>query len=153
MLLYTFNQTHKVKNDEILIYELPSHGKVYWSADLAAVRIQWLDLFMSLEDFKTICKKAIGVVRKKESKIWIADSSLSEGVFSSAIQDYIADDLVVLGQTLGVNKVITILPPNAGLASMTTTNWQTRVKKTGNFIMRDFDSMESCREWLMMYPK
>lgn len=124
------------------------HAKIHWIEDLEAVRVEWLQLFMSLDKFQSICKQAINVLQEGGGSIWIADSYESEGVFPDEIQTFITEQLVPLAKSVGIKRVLTILPKESGLASMATRKWQQGVKEKDAFIMEQFPNMQSCRTWI-----
>ncbi len=129
--------------------DLSHYAQVHWLEDVKAVRIQWLDLFVGLDDFKQITTNALELIKEHKSSIWIMDAFNSDGVFSNEIQSFISDELVELGVSEGVLKVLTIMPKSAGLANMTTKNWQARVRKKNAFVMEDFSDLDACKKWIL----
>lgn len=128
------------------------HARIHWLDEIGAVRVEWLNLFMDLDKFKSICGEAINVLKENNGKTWIADSYNSDGVFPNEIQTFIAEELVGLAKSVGITKVLTVMPKNAGLASMTTRSWNNNVKQKGEFVMESFNTLDECKEWLAQVP-
>ena len=132
--------------------DLNPHAKIYWLSDVKAIRVEWLKLFMSLEEFQIICGEAIKILNEFKGKIWIADQYNSEGVFSQEIQNFIIGDLENAAKAAGIEKVLTVTPNNLGLSSMSVKKWSSNVEKKGNFVTGTFETLESCKEWISSAP-
>ncbi|MEM6831570.1 MAG: hypothetical protein AAGA66_15770 [Bacteroidota bacterium] len=128
--------------------DLYPYAKIHWLEDVKAVRVELFDLFMSLDDFINVMNHVLEFIKEYKSEIWIADSYNSEGVFSKEIQEYISNELIATGVSIGVKKVLTVMPKSYGLANMTTKNWQARVRKANAFVMEEFPDIETCKRWI-----
>jgi len=124
------------------------HAEITWLGDVSAVRVKWNKLFMSLERFQEICVAAFGVLRENNGAIWIADQHDSEGVFSKEIQDFILNELSEIAQANKLEMVLTILPKNSGLSTMSVKRWTSGVRDKNEFISEQFENLEDCKEWI-----
>ena len=125
------------------------YAKVYWYQELSAVRVSWLKLHMSLEEFQKIANYAFDVMQKNKGYIWIADMYESKGVFSPDVVAYISDEKTTAASAqAGLRWALTIKPKELGLASMSTKKWNQDVRDKTQFIMEDFADLESCMDWL-----
>ena len=132
--------------------EFNPNARVHWMEGEKAVRVEWLKLFMSLEQFQAICGIAIQVLRQNGGDIWIADQFNSEGAFPKDIQAFIIEELEPIAIAAGIKKILTVVPKELGLSSMSTNRWNANVAAKGNFITKKFNSLEACTDWLSHQP-
>ncbi|CAA6813199.1 MAG: Unknown protein, partial [uncultured Aureispira sp.] len=109
--------------------------EILWLEDVKAVQVKWLQLHLSLEEFKEVTTAVVEMIRMHESSIWIVDQYNSQGVFSKKIIDFIANELV---EDIGVKLILTVVPKEKGLSSLNTKRWMGDVRKVGEFTMVDF---------------
>lgn len=133
----------------MLIETIPPYANIHWMDDLKAVRVEWLNQYMTLDQFKNICNKVIDVVKSKNSTMWVADAHNSQGVFPYEIQEFMSNGLVDLAKSAGVSKIVSIMPKSQGFASVGTKSWNHEVKQQGKFKLESFPDLESCRETLL----
>ncbi len=128
---------------------LSPYAKIYWEEDVQAVRVEWLRLFMKLDDFKKVVEYALGILRENHGAIWIADSSNSKGVFSEEVQEYMQmDDVATFAKMAGLSMLLTVMPQNSGLSSMSTNKWKKRAEEKHIYYMEEFKDLKSCKEWI-----
>ena len=124
------------------------NAEITWEADVNAVRVIWKNLFMNLDRFKEICDVAFKVLLENKGDVWIADQYLSEGVFNNEIQRFILNELSQAGQENGVQMVLTVLPKNSGLSTISVKRWSSGIKDQKDFINEQFETLEECKKWI-----
>lgn len=103
---------------------------------------------MNLDRFKEICDVAFKVLLENKGDVWIADQYLSEGVFNNEIQRFILNELSQAGQENGVQMVLTVLPKNSGLSTISVKRWSSGIKDQKDFINEQFETLEECKKWI-----
>ena len=124
------------------------NAEIQWEHDVKAVRVLWKKLYMDLEKFQEICVAAFEVLQNNSGTIWIADQYNSEGAFKPEIQNFIVNELADIAKKNGLSMVLTILPKNPGLSSMSAKKWSKEVKQRGEFINEQFATLGECKEWI-----
>ena len=72
-----------------LYMDFGNHAHIQWHAHFKAVRIKWVNLFMSLSEYKAIGKSALELAASQGANVWIADQTDSRGFFCKEILDFI----------------------------------------------------------------
>ena len=134
----------------MVVQEFSPNAKIHWMEDIQAVRVEWFKLFMTLEQFQTICGAAVQVLQQHKGEIWIADQYNSEGVFPINIQEFMIGGLEVMGKSVGIKKILTVAPKELGLSSMSTKRWNNNVAERGQFMTLQFQTLQECTEWLTL---
>lgn len=133
----------------MLVKDFSPNARVHWLSDINALRVEWLKLHMSLDTFQNIVGQALGILKEHQGSVWIADSYESKGVFPKEIQDIIQnDDMTTFAKEAGLKMVLSVMPKESGLASMSTKKWTKETEENGHYAMRQFPDLESCKDWI-----
>ena len=125
------------------------YAEISWVEEINAIQVKWNKLHMTLDKFKEITDTALRMILMKRSSIWIANQYDSEGVFSREVVEYISNELVgVAVWNYGVKLVLTIMPKQVGLSSLSTKHWIGQVQRKEAFTMAEFANLEDCRKWV-----
>ena len=132
----------------MVVHEFSPNAKIHWMEDIQAIRVEWFKLHMTLEHFQTICGAGIQVLQQKGASLWIADQYNSEGAYPKDVQDFVVRELEDIAVSVGVKKILTIMPKELGLSSMSTKRWNNNLAERGNFMLQNFSTLEACLAWL-----
>jgi hypothetical protein len=125
------------------------YAEIFWLEDINAVQIKWNKLHMSLDKFKEITDKVLQMISINKSSIWIADQYDSEGALNKKIIEFITNELVGDAvENYGVKLVLTIMPKQVGLSSLSAKRWMGEVQKMEAFTMANFTTLDDCKEWV-----
>lgn len=122
---------------------------VTWEEEVQAVRLRWKRLFLQLSEFEKISYAALDIISENNGKIWIADMFDSEGAFPQDVQQFIAETLISDGISRGLNMLLTVVPNQSGLASLSMKKWSNEVSNSNGFITAQFQTFENCSSWIL----
>jgi hypothetical protein len=123
--------------------------ELFWLEDVKAVQVKWGQLHLSLDKFKEITDTILEMISINKSCIWIVDQYDSKGAFKKEVLEYITNELVgVAVGTYGVKYVLTVMPNEMGMSSLSAKRWMGEVQKMDAFTMGNFGTLESCKKWI-----
>lgn len=129
----------------MLVINSEPHARIHWLEKQKAVRVEWLKLHMNMEKFQEIAGQALGVLQKHKGTIWLADSYNSEGVFSQDIQQFMhGDDMTNFAKQAGLKMILSVMPKQAGLASLSTKKWTKEAENRGEYMVHQFPDLQTC---------
>lgn len=131
------------------IVDFTPHATVSWLEDLKAVRVEWLQLYMSLERFQEICRAALQLLKAHGGSIWVADQHKSIGTFDKNIHDFIVDKLGPIAEQNGITFIAVVMPKEAGLSSLSTKRWNKNTEEKGSIPTGQFETLEDCKKWFL----
>ena len=129
--------------------QFPPNATVYWCPEIRAARVTWDKLFCNLDQFIEICDYVIDLLKQHQANTWIVDTYESNGVFAKGVQEYIQQTLINRAIQNNITNVLTIVPQQKGLSSLSNKSWQKPVSNAG-FVTGNFPDFETCRNWLLM---
>lgn len=133
----------------MLIKDQLPHARIHWIEEFKAVRVEWLKLHMKLETFQGIIGEALQVLKEHQGSIWLADSYESEGVFPQDIQEFMQnDDTTAFAKSFGLKMILSVMPKQAGLSSLSTKKWTKDAESRGDYIVHQFPDLDTCLTWL-----
>ncbi|MDW3191473.1 MAG: hypothetical protein R8G66_03885 [Cytophagales bacterium] len=133
----------------MLKINLEPHARVHWLESHKTLRVEWLKLHMSTERFQEIAGQALRVLQEHKGSIWLADSYNSEGVFSQEIQSFMhGDDMTNFARQAGLRMILSVMPKQAGLASLSTKKWTKEAENRGDYIVQQFPDLDTCLNWV-----
>jgi hypothetical protein len=112
------------------------YAEIFWLEDVNAVRVKWSQLHISLEEFKEITEAVFKMITKTKSCIWIVDQYDSKSAFKKEVLEYVTNELVGLAVgKYGVKYVLTVMPNEMGISSLSAKRWSGEVQKMDAFTM------------------
>jgi len=128
----------------------PPYVELFWLEDINVVQLKWTGLYLSLDKFKEVANAAKKMLSVHNSSIWIADQYDSKGAFNKEVLDYIANELVEdVVANYEVKLVLTIMPKDKGISSLSAKRWVGDVQEMGVFKMATFPTIEACKKWII----
>lgn len=129
-------------------YNFDPYAEVSWLENYQAIHVQWRNLYMSLDQFRVICQQAAQILTENKASIWIANQYESEGVFNKEIQEFIELDLYEAAQQIGIKSILTVMPKEAGLSSLSTKRWVNKAVSRDDFFTETFATLDDCFAWI-----
>lgn len=127
---------------------MPPNANLYYHANLNAVRIEWLKLAVKMDQFHAIVNEMINFIQYNTPDNLIVDQYNSTHSFSKEIQHFIDTQLQGAVQALGIKNILTVVPKERGLSSLSVSHWQRNVKRESNFNMVNFETLAECTAWI-----
>ena len=129
--------------------DFSSYAEIFWLEDINAIRVKWSRMFLSLDKFKACTDAVLEKIGETKSCIWIVDQHDSKGAFNKEVLDFITNELVAVAVgEYGVKFVLTVMPNQAGMSSLSAKRWMGEVQKLDALTLGNFGSLESCTDWI-----
>lgn len=88
------------------------------------------------------------ILLDNKASTWIANQYESEGAFKAEVQAFIATALYKTAQEVGIQNILTIMPKEMGLSSLSTKRWVNQTSTSGDINVVSFGTAEDCFDWI-----
>ena len=131
-----------------LLKDFAPNAKLHLHGNLKTIRIEWLKLWMDLQQFQTITGAMLEAIQTTKATSIIVDQYNSSSMFPDEIQQFIDKNLHDAVRNAGIKNLLTIVPHSEGFSKISMKRWSNTVEQKGDFTMVDFQNNGECMQWL-----